>query len=1220
MGPDALGMTIVPRDLHVLKDGRILLVSQNELVFGDGVRWEAFRADDHEAPVFQSVAVDDDGRIYAGILDGIARIDLSAGARWHLTPVASLPKKATDRVGTPTSVVTTRDQWYWYGGNGDIITWRPSQVPKVAGSAGAVERVFTLDDNTYVSDQSSGGLYRLRPDGTSERVRTMDALVSESVTCTTPYGKGQLLIGTGSEGLKLFDGKTFRKFGPAGWPGMGHRITDICPAGDGFFAASIDTVGIVFFDRTGKTVQVLERTLDHRLARVRSLQYASNGVVWALLNDGVARIEFPSPVSHFEPLLPGGLAYALPLRHAGQLWVLADGRAMHGVYDALGRLERFSDETPPGRYLFTLTDVDGQLFACNDEGVYVLDSAGWKLALPGFKNARIGVAPSTPEGIFFVASGQYGIIKKSGNDYIARSIPCPELGDTYNAVIDSSGIGWLELGVSKIGRFDPHGVSPRLKIMGVSDGLPAGWVEEYLLDGIPRFHVAHRLYRFNENHERFEENTELLARIPQLASGGGRPVTDTFGRLWYTENGAIQIIDHSPLGGNKPVKFPPVGFAPTGYTAEDDGVVWIFERRRLARVDLHVPQSPVETARALITSVEFPATHRQVFQPGPTIAPVEYSDNSLIFHFVAPANPFNSTITFEVQLGGSGTQWTSTGTTGSATFYRLKEGDYAFRVRPVSGAGVPGNEETLRFAVLAPWFRTKLAWVSYGVATIALFIFVTWLTSFLQRRENERLERDVAARTAELKEMNSQLARQFEETTAKSVALSASEERYRSLNAELEDRVRTRTSELTKSNEELQQRELLFRLIFEHAPVGISWKRADLGDVYHINPTFSRILELPVGILKDYSALTNLVHPADERRQEEMDRLISSGEGNSYTIEERFVLADGRVVWGMRSVAVIREGHRIIQEICILEDITPRKTAEDALATTHKNLLAASRQAGMAEIATGVLHNVGNVLNSVNVSATLVADAVRHSKISNIAKLAVLFQQNKADLANFMTKDTRGLMIPDYLGNLSESLAGEQAATITELENLRKNIEHIKEIVAMQQSYARTSGMVETVAVTDIIEDTLRINAGSLARHSVETFRDYQSRPVVTTDKHKVMQILINLVRNAKYACDESGRTDKKITVRTLGDDRSVKITVVDNGIGIPATNLTRIFNHGFTTRAKGHGFGLHSGALAAKELGGVLSVESEGPGLGAAFTLEIPFKPPTQAHEYNYS
>ena len=297
-------------------------------------------------------------------------------------------------------------------------------------------------------------------------------------------------------------------------------------------------------------------------------------------------------------------------------------------------------------------------------------------------------------------------------------------------------------------------------------------------------------------------------------------------------------------------------------------------------------------------------------------------------------------------------------------------------------------------------------------------------------------------------------------------------------------------------------------------------------------------------------------------------------------------------------------------------DVTARKRAEAELEKAHQQLLETSRLAGMAEVATGVLHNVGNVLNSVNVSATLVADHVRHTKGVNVAKLAALLDQHKTDLVDFLTNDVRGQMIPDYLGKMAEALSTEHKVVLEELEYLRKNVGHIKDIVAMQQTYAGTAGVTETISVPDMLEDALRINSGSLARHDVDTRRDYQSRPVVTTDKHKVMQILINLVRNAKYACDESGRTDKLITVRTTSDERGVKIAIIDNGVGIPAQNLTRIFNHGFTTRKNGHGFGLHSGALAAREIGGALHVYSEGLGLGATFTLEIPYKPNIASHE----
>lgn len=163
----------------------------------------------------------------------------------------------------------------------------------------------------------------------------------------------------------------------------------------------------------------------------------------------------------------------------------------------------------------------------------------------------------------------------------------------------------------------------------------------------------------------------------------------------------------------------------------------------------------------------------------------------------------------------------------------------------------------------------------------------------------------------------------------------------------------------------------------------------------------------------------------------------------------------------------------------------------------------------------------------------------------------------------------------------------------------------------MQQSYAKISGVTETIPLADLVEDALRMNAGAFVRHDVTLSRDYASRPTVTIDKHKVLQILVNLMRNAKYACDESGRTDKRITVRIHEEEEGrVRIALIDNGVGIPPQNLTRIFEHGFTTRKNGHGFGLHSGALAARELGGSLRAHSEGPGMGATFILDLPLQP----------
>jgi two-component system, NtrC family, sensor kinase len=288
-------------------------------------------------------------------------------------------------------------------------------------------------------------------------------------------------------------------------------------------------------------------------------------------------------------------------------------------------------------------------------------------------------------------------------------------------------------------------------------------------------------------------------------------------------------------------------------------------------------------------------------------------------------------------------------------------------------------------------------------------------------------------------------------------------------------------------------------------------------------------------------------------------------------------------------------------------EIVKRERAQTELEGIHSQLLVASRLAGMAEVATNVLHNVGNVLNSVNVSAHLVVTRMQKSGVSGLAKVVALLRAHESDLGTFMTADARGKHVVPHLENLSEHLEAEQAATVQELESLRGNIDHIKDIVTMQQSYAKVAGVQEILNVVDLVEDSLRLNAGALARHGVEVLRDFQGHPVVNLDKHKILQILVNLIRNAKYACDESGRTDRQVTLRVANLDGRAAISVIDNGVGIAPENLARIFNHGFTTRATGHGFGLHSGALAARDLGGSLTAHSDGPGLGARFTLELP-------------
>lgn len=295
--------------------------------------------------------------------------------------------------------------------------------------------------------------------------------------------------------------------------------------------------------------------------------------------------------------------------------------------------------------------------------------------------------------------------------------------------------------------------------------------------------------------------------------------------------------------------------------------------------------------------------------------------------------------------------------------------------------------------------------------------------------------------------------------------------------------------------------------------------------------------------------------------------------------------------------------------LVVASDISELKNTMAELKKTHEKLVAASLQVGRAEVATNILHNVGNVLNSVNVSAALLGERVRNSRTSSLAKIHTLLKEHAADLPRFFAEDRRGQELPDFLGKLTTRLEEEQQQTLTDLGELDRNIHHIKEIVAMQQNYAKTVEMREPVAVHEVIDMALRMHTSALVRQRIEVEVDCDPHLVARLEKHKLIQILINLISNAKHACSASNGSDLRIHIAAVADQDRLRITVRDNGEGIAPENMTRIFTHGFTTKKDGHGFGLHGAAIAAREMEGSLSAASDGPGCGATFTLILPLQ-----------
>lgn len=426
-------------------------------------------------------------------------------------------------------------------------------------------------------------------------------------------------------------------------------------------------------------------------------------------------------------------------------------------------------------------------------------------------------------------------------------------------------------------------------------------------------------------------------------------------------------------------------------------------------------------------------------------------------------------------------------------------------------------------------------------------------------------------------------------------------------NQNLEERVRSRTRELERANATMA-----------------AVQRATLDSVFVLDAQWD-IVEFNDAAGRTFGCA------AEQGRGRKLAAFFDPPPGN--TGPGGFLLSHEATPFGRQiEVTAIRaDGSRFPAEVAVtaarptdgpplyvasVRDISERKAAEDEREQLHARLLTASRQAGMAEVATGVLHNVGNVLNSVNISATVISDRLRASEVPSLQKAGGLLSDHLPELPRYLTDDPRGRHLPQFLIEVARSLAEDQEVVLKEAEAVARGLEHIKCVIGAQQSHAKRGVVLERVRPDELLDAAVGIQQESFRRHAIRLECAIPGNlPVVRLDRHKVLQVLLNLLTNAKHAvcdCREPGERTIAIALESVAAGEPspaavVRFRVTDNGVGIAAENLERIFALGFTTRPEGHGFGLHSAANAAREMGGQLRASSPGAGGGATFELEIP-------------
>ncbi len=418
----------------------------------------------------------------------------------------------------------------------------------------------------------------------------------------------------------------------------------------------------------------------------------------------------------------------------------------------------------------------------------------------------------------------------------------------------------------------------------------------------------------------------------------------------------------------------------------------------------------------------------------------------------------------------------------------------------------------------------------------------------------------------------------------------------------------------------LMESETRFRMMIEHNPVPMIIANPDQ-ELEYCNQKFTEIFgykRRDFKNLKDWRSIISdsrgapITHRCVEKDKEVLEgsefRILCRS-GEMRYVELRCMLLGRIIVVAIHDITQMKSTEeRILQFNKELEKRVEDRTLQ--LVAAQEELMDKAHRAGMAVIATDSIHNIGNILNSVNVSIEEMGNVLSHSKLGGLQKLSHLLSDHEQNLGNFFQKDPRAALLPRYLTGLASTLSSEQEVIQDEISCLVTKFNLMRDVVMTQQNYAKMNLETVNASIIDIVEDALRIQAPSLSDLEIRIHRNYRNKLTATLAKAKLVHVVTNLIKNSKEALKDKPKDGKppEMWIRISKTENGWgEIRVTDNGCGIHKSSIKRIFNHGFTTKKNGFGFGLHSCANLMAEMGGHVLAESNGEGKGATFIVKFP-------------
>ncbi len=1164
-------------------------------------------------PSIAALAQSADGYLWIATRNGLARFD---GVTFTTFTHATTPSIGDDRI---TALLAARDGTLWIGTARGITwyrdgTWSRPAFGTAIDEGGIIALAETSGERIFIAQSVDRATSKGVASGMF--VRQSDNLVEIKL----PNGEEMPRIDTVAEmpdGTVVFGGVGLFEYreGQVHDTAKDHGLTN-----PRYFAALAEPDGVLWLggpfglSRSSAAAQQAFSTGEGLPSNsIRSFLRDHDGNIWVGTSNGLARF---SGNNAFQPLLLHGVESLSNVicqceDAEGNLWIGTDN-GLFRVQDV--KVATFSqrDGLPVNPTLCVLETRDhtrwigtigGGLAHLTPDGIHALHRKD------GLKEESVGALAETADGTLWIAYYTKGLSSYSQGKFTHYS---PGAGVRFRGLaVDSNDRVWA----------------------ASSDGvfrLENGAFERVALDPAIDFPRALHINRAGEvwvagGHTFGCWRNGKWTIYPKRADLELQP----FQSIFTGDDGTVWVLQDGPYlwrvrqGEVRPFEFPALG--PLIYTGfEKDGDLWINFRAGVARIPLReldavgagqkrqpaytlyndadgmrsrAPNNAASPGSAIMsdgtlwfsTSMGVAQINPARIRSNPVVPPVhieqvlvdkvEYAGDTLrhippgrgevAFRFTALSFVNPGQVRFKYRLHGFDANWIDGGATREAHYGGLSPGTYQFSVLACNNEGIWNGQPAQCTFMLEPHYYQE--WWFF----VAIGLAFSGGGAGLIRWRSLRLERRARA-----------LQRQ---------------------NRELEHRIAERTTELRQSYAALQSSEFFYHSLVESLPQVILRKDAS-GRYTYANDLAAELFGRPVAEIVGHR--DDEIWPAEQARElrAEDEQVLARRQ----PMEREEIVgnpgAPKRYLHVKRVPLYDAQGQSLGIQV-LYWDMTVFRETEDKLRHAQRELVEFSRLAGIAEMATGVLHNLGNALNSVKVAASIARDKIVTLETSRIQRVAELLERE--NLAEYLQHDERGTKLPHYLTLLGQQLEGHRKDALGELQQLVNGIEHVAQIIAAQQEGARAAGIVEVVDPKELIEYACRVNQARLERHHVIIAREFMPAPAIAVDRQRALQILANLVYNAIDAVAESNRAEKKITFAVRSTARTVQLAVIDNGTGIAPENLPHLFEFGFTTKPRGHGFGLHNSAIAARQLGGKLEVHSDGPGSGATFVLELPLKPP---------